>query len=189
MDDYYGYHLGLTLKRPLVIASLPGGRGDDVAYGIASVTSIPVTHIDERIMHRLGTDLASYVVANSTRQVISHKEYFTASALQRTPHSIIALGDLSLVSESCWAQINGNADVVGIQWTNLELLSALKHPNKTLKRQYWQTCGEPIEHLSQIEVAFAEQKQALRQCQHLFDGMGRSAAAIAREVIEHLGIE
>lgn len=189
MHDYYAHDLGVALDRPLVIASLPGGRGEDVAYAIASLTGLPVSHIDEQIMHRVGTGLTRSVLTNGYEKVEERKRHCISNALGRVPYAVIALGDISLLSEATWNELHNHADVVGIHWSDLELLPTLKSPTPRMHRQYWQLYRQTIEHLIDITTHFGRQKAYLRACEHQVEGRGRGALAIAQEVIKQLALD
>ena len=188
MLDYYGHHLGIALDRPLVIASLPGGRGDDVAYAIASLTGIAVHHIDEQLMHRLGAGLTESVTQLGLDTVQRKKQIVLQQALERTPTPIIALGDVSLVTEATWNQLHTQTDVVSINWSDLELLSTLKDPSSGMRRQYWQL-SDTIATLMDITRRFGPQKIQLRACEHPVTGQGRTALALAQSIAHHLRLE
>ena len=188
MLDYYGHHLGITLRRPLVIASLPGGRGDDIAYAIASLTGVAVHHIDEQLMHRLGEGLAQSVTRLGLNALQHRKSEALDRVLKRQPIPIIALGDVSLLTESTWTQLQSDADVVSILWSNLELLSRLQQPTPAMKRQYWQLT-DSISHLVDIPYRFDQQTARLQACKHPLNGQGRTALTLAQAIIDHLQLD
>ena len=183
MGGYYDTHVGVTLARPLVIASLPGGRGDDVAQCVASMTGLPFAHLDEQLMHRTGRSLAREVQESGVARQQHEKTHVVRRALARMPRPVIALGDVTLLAPEVWTQVVQSTETVFIDWSDLELWALLDQVSPMKRRQYWQLSSGPFDGFEAVSHAFADSLAALRRSTHVVSGRGRSSSQLARDLM------
>lgn len=188
IGGYYAPHLGVSLPRPLVIASLPGGRGDEVAHAVASMTGLPLAHLDVHLMHRTGRGLARDVQAHGLPHMQREKAEVVQAALHRAPHPVIALGDVSVMSPRAWGAVIQTAETLYIEWTELEMLTLLGQVSPMKRRQYWQLTEYSFDGFDDVARCFSASQAMLRGCQHIVQGCGRSSLELARDVMTLLNL-
>ena len=188
IGGYYDSHLGVSLPRPVVIASLPGGRGDEVAHAVASMTGLPLAHLDVHLMHRTGHGLARDVQVHGLPHMQREKAVVVNAALRRTPHPIVALGDVSMMSPHAWDTVLRSAETVYIEWTELEMLALLGQVSAMKRRQYWQLTEHTFDGFDEVSCCFSASQVVLNECKHILQGRGRSSLELARDVMALLDL-
>ena len=181
--DYYSPHHGVVLPRPLLIGALPGARGDDVAHAIASLTGLPVDHLDAQLMHQSGRALSDDVRTFGKDAIIQRKDARLHQLINRALPSVIALGDTSLISAATWRRISANADTVYIWWQPVEYRAFLEDISAMKRRQFWQLNGAIPTQYHDIKQHFKDCLSVLEGCAVTLPGRGRSAMDIAREIV------
>ena len=188
MGGYYESHTGVHLSRPLITASLPGGRGDEVAHALASMTGLPLAHVDVHLMHRTGMGLASDVQSKGLNAMQIEKTKVLHAAMQRTPHPIIALGDVSVMAPSVWEEVRRSADTLYVEWSDLEMLSLLGQVSAMKRRQYWQLAEVSFDGFDDVTRCFSASRAVLRECHQILSGRGRSSLELAGDVMQMMNL-
>ena len=187
-DEYYG---NTPKKIPFVaiaITSFLGSQSHLVASMINQLTGLPLIDLDQWIEHKAGKSILSILTQHGETHMRLLENDLLPKAVNAKPPGIIALGDGTLIDEANQKLVNESCILVYLDYDPENLINLLRNDVQRFPGKYPTFFKSSATTVTDIKFLLETRLPGYQKADYFIQGVGKSIASMAKEIIETLDL-
>ena len=189
--DYYSDFSGPRsepLRRPVVLAGVPGVGLTAIATAIGSLSGWPVVEVDRRVEHDAGRSVGHLVVSEGRAMVAARARAHLARALAQSPPAVVAVRASVLQTQDARSQVLDAARLFYVERPVDVLVAGLRELRSRSPGSVPDFVGARMISPAEV-VALVERAHVVRaSAEQVFFSDVRSSLRMARDIIRALEV-